>query len=141
MRRFKCCSRCVGDSRWWRSLTFPAGNKAKRLSSVNHTTKIIHHRHKMSESVVTLSDILFGFFCFIFVLFRRFEVCSFSSFEKIDLSFCFDGSTIILTADNVCQPFNSYHMQSWQGNMITIELSKKEQNIIANWCEKKKLFV
>ena len=23
----------------------PAGNKARRLSSVNHTTKIIHHHH------------------------------------------------------------------------------------------------
>ena len=38
--RFKPCSRRVGDSRWWGSLTMvPAGNKAKRLSSVNHTTK------------------------------------------------------------------------------------------------------
>ena len=24
----------------------PAGNKAKRLSSVNHTTRTIHHHHK-----------------------------------------------------------------------------------------------
>ena len=24
----------------------PAGNKAKRLSSVNHTTKTIHHHHR-----------------------------------------------------------------------------------------------
>ena len=37
---------CVGDSRWRGSLTMaPAGNKAKRLSSVNHTTKTIHHHH------------------------------------------------------------------------------------------------
>ena len=44
LRRFKCCSRRVGDWRWWGSLTmFPTGNKAKRLSSVNHTTKTIHH--------------------------------------------------------------------------------------------------
>ena len=43
LRRFKPCSRRVGDSRWWGSLTMvPAGNKAKRLSSVNHTTKTIH---------------------------------------------------------------------------------------------------
>ena len=42
--RFKPCSRCVGDSRWWGSLTMvPAGNKAERLSSVNHTTKTTHH--------------------------------------------------------------------------------------------------
>ena len=27
----------------------PAGNKAKRLSSVNHTTKIIHHHHHQIE--------------------------------------------------------------------------------------------
>ena len=44
--RFKSCSRRVGDSRWWGSLTMvPARNKAKRLSSVNHTTKTIHHHH------------------------------------------------------------------------------------------------
>ena len=47
LRRFKSCSRCVGDSRWWGSLTMaPAENKAKRLSSVNHTTKTIHHHHQ-----------------------------------------------------------------------------------------------
>ena len=39
-RRFKPCSRRVGVSRWWESLTMvPAGNKAKGVSSVNHTTK------------------------------------------------------------------------------------------------------
>ena len=42
----KPCSRCVGDSRWWRCLTvISAGNKAKRPSSVNYTTKTIHHHH------------------------------------------------------------------------------------------------
>ena len=46
LRRFKSCSRRVEDLRWWGSLTMvPAGNKAKRLSSVNHTIKTIHHRH------------------------------------------------------------------------------------------------
>ena len=46
LRRFKSRSRRVGDSRWWGSLTMvPAGNKAKRLSSVNHTTKTIHHHY------------------------------------------------------------------------------------------------
>ena len=49
LRRFKSCTRRVGDSRWWGSLTmFPAGNKGKCLSSVNHTTKTIHH-HYQSE--------------------------------------------------------------------------------------------
>ena len=39
-------ARRVRDSRWWGSLTIvPAGNKAKRLSSVNHTTETIHHHH------------------------------------------------------------------------------------------------
>ena len=39
-RKFKSCLWSVGDSRWWGSLAIvPAGNKAKRLSSVNHTTK------------------------------------------------------------------------------------------------------
>ena len=34
------------NSRWWESLTMvPAGNKDKRLSLVNHTTKTIHHHH------------------------------------------------------------------------------------------------
>ena len=43
MCRFKSCSRRVGDWRWWRSLTMvPAGNKSKRLFSVNHATKIMH---------------------------------------------------------------------------------------------------
>ena len=47
LRRIKSCSRRVGDSRWWESLTVVlTGNKAKRLSSVSHTTKIIHrHQH------------------------------------------------------------------------------------------------
>ena len=46
LHRFKSCSRHVRDSRWWGSLTMvPAGNKAKRLLSVNHTTKTIHHHH------------------------------------------------------------------------------------------------
>ena len=46
MRRFKSCSRRVGDSQWWRSLKMaPAGNKTKPLSSVNHAPKIIHHHH------------------------------------------------------------------------------------------------
>ena len=46
LRRFKSCSRRVGDSRWWWSQTMvPARNKAKSLSSVNHTTKKIHHHH------------------------------------------------------------------------------------------------
>ena len=46
LRRFKFCSRFVGDSRWWGSLTMvPAGKKAKFLSSVKHTTKTIHYHH------------------------------------------------------------------------------------------------
>ena len=46
LRRFKPYAQRVGDSRWWGSLTMvPAGNKAKRLSSFNHTTKAIHQHH------------------------------------------------------------------------------------------------
>ena len=38
------------DSRWLESLTIvPAGNKAKRLSSVNHTAKTIHHHHSFND--------------------------------------------------------------------------------------------
>ena len=50
--RFKSCSRRVGDS-WWRGslMVVLAGNKAKRFSSVNHTTKqfiIIIRDHSFS---------------------------------------------------------------------------------------------
>ena len=42
LRRFKSCSRRVGDLRWWGSLTMvPVRNKAKRLSWVNRITKTI----------------------------------------------------------------------------------------------------
>ena len=45
-RRFKPCLQCDKDSRCWGSLTMvPARNKAKRLLSVNHITKRIHHHH------------------------------------------------------------------------------------------------
>ena len=32
----------------------PAGNKAKRLSSVNHTTKTIHHHHHHSNVFISI---------------------------------------------------------------------------------------
>ena len=52
LRRFKPCSRRVGDLRWWGSLTVvPAGNKGKRLSSVNHTTKTIHHHYQQQQQL------------------------------------------------------------------------------------------
>ena len=48
--RFKSCSRRVEDLRWWGPLTvLPAGNKAKRLSSVIHTTKTIHLLHHQTQ--------------------------------------------------------------------------------------------
>ena len=50
MRRLKPCPRRVEDSRWWGFLTMvPAGNKAKHFSSVNHTTKTIHHYHHRDQ--------------------------------------------------------------------------------------------
>ena len=53
LRRFKSCSRRVGDSRCWGSLGMvPAGNKAKRLSSVNHTIKTIHHHQQHFSSLL-----------------------------------------------------------------------------------------
>ena len=49
LRRFKPCSRRVRNSLWWGSPTMvPARNKAKRLSSVNHTTKATHHHQGSS---------------------------------------------------------------------------------------------
>ena len=35
----------------------PAGNKAKRLSSVNHTTKTIHHHHH-HLSIITIYKVV-----------------------------------------------------------------------------------
>ena len=50
--RFKSCSRRVGDSRWWRSLTMvPAGNNAIRLSAVNLATKTILHYHHHQRTI------------------------------------------------------------------------------------------
>ena len=50
LRRFKPCSRRDGDSWWWGSLTMvPAGNKAKRFSSVNHTTKTIQFNSLVND--------------------------------------------------------------------------------------------
>ena len=52
LRRLKSCSRFVGDSRWWGSLTVVlAGNKAKGLSSVNHTTNNSLSWLKMLDSL------------------------------------------------------------------------------------------
>ena len=54
------CSRRVGNSRWWGSLTMvPAGNKAKRLSSVNHTTKTIHHQFIIIKFCILLVSRIF----------------------------------------------------------------------------------
>ena len=53
--RFKPCSWRVGNSRWWGSLRMvAAGNKAKRLSSDNPTTKTIHHHHHSSSQLNTM---------------------------------------------------------------------------------------
>ena len=34
----------------------PAGNKAKRLSLVNHTTKTIHYRHDIDNNANNTND-------------------------------------------------------------------------------------
>ena len=48
LRRFKSYLRRIVDSRWWGSLAMVlAGNKAKRLSPLNHTTKTINHHHHL----------------------------------------------------------------------------------------------
>ena len=83
LRRFKSCRRRVRDSRRWGSLTMvPAENKAKRLSSVNHTARTIHHHHhhhhqgslkdKILDPFNTKSDakIILNFFFFIWVFFH-----------------------------------------------------------------------
>ena len=46
LRRFKSCSWRIGYLRWWGSLTMvPDWNKAKRFSSVNHTTRTVHQEN------------------------------------------------------------------------------------------------
>ena len=63
LHRFKSCSQHVGDSQWWRSLTMvPAVNKAKRLSSVNHTIKAIHHHHHSLGNRYCIKTSYFSFF-------------------------------------------------------------------------------
>ena len=48
LHRFISCLWHIWESRWWGSLTMvPAGNKAKCLLLVNHTTKTIHHHHHL----------------------------------------------------------------------------------------------
>ena len=52
--RFKSYLWRVRDSRWWESLTVvPTRNKAKRLSSVNQTTRTIHHHQSFQFSTIT----------------------------------------------------------------------------------------
>ena len=54
--KFKFCSQCVGDFRWWQSRTMVlAGNKAKHLSSVNHSANTIHH-HQESHQIYSYSS-------------------------------------------------------------------------------------
>ena len=49
--RFKSCSQHIKDSWWWESLTMvPVENKVKHLSSVNYTTKTVHHHVELSVS-------------------------------------------------------------------------------------------
>ena len=44
LNRFKSSLRNVRDSLWWKSLTMvPAGTKAKRLSSINYSTKWVEN--------------------------------------------------------------------------------------------------
>ena len=46
LRNFESCSWHVKVLQWWKPLTLvPAGKKAYRLSSVNHSHKTIHHHH------------------------------------------------------------------------------------------------
>ena len=57
LRRFKSCLQRIRDSCWWGSLRMvPAGNNAKRLSSVNHTTKKTKQNKKRINSIL-LKDI------------------------------------------------------------------------------------
>ena len=85
----------------------PAGNKAKRLSSINHTTKTIHHHHhhhhhhhqkkKTGESVAGIfKNISTVAVHYLYIKDAFSEICqqifersiSEDIFEKIDKNFC-----------------------------------------------------
>ena len=54
--RFKPCPQCVGDKRWWGSLKM-VWHKAQWVSSVNYTTKTIHHHHQTIHRCIIIEDI------------------------------------------------------------------------------------
>ena len=56
LHKFKCYLRRAACWRFEMVTMIPAGNKAKRLSSVDHTTKTIHH-HALSRSDEKYSDV------------------------------------------------------------------------------------
>ena len=75
---FKPCSQHVRDSWWWGSLTMvPAGNKAKRVSSVNHTTKTIHQFNSILQFNDTPNKYIYD--CFL-MNFHLFCCCCFFTF-------------------------------------------------------------
>ena len=97
LRRLKSCSRHVGDSWWWGSLAMvPAGNKAMPLSSVNHTTKTIHHHHQensghklyqMHFSNISKVYLVIPKILFILVLFPGVHALESSKFDKSKIGF------------------------------------------------------
>ena len=96
LRRFSSCSRRVGDSQWWRSLTMaPAGNEAKCLSSVNHTTK-----KKNNSSSIQFNSIAGGmkynsflFWSFDLLSLLLWNICMYRCF----LSYYFNSGSVYVT--------------------------------------------
>ena len=70
LRRFKSCSRRVGNLRWWRSLAMiPAGNKAKRLN----VGQPFHENNSSSSSSIFTREYL----CFLYRFWKsgKFNAC------------------------------------------------------------------
>ena len=85
LRRFKSCSRRVADSLWWGSLTMaPAGNKAKSLSSVNYTTKIIYHHYHHFHPLTNIKTFVISHVRWLSGIFNR-TACNYQTAIRWDL--------------------------------------------------------
>ena len=95
LRRFSSCSRRVGDSQWWRSLTMaPAGNEAKCLSSVNHTTKKKKTIHRQFNSIPLRAEWNIIHFCFDLLIYY---LCFYEIFACTDVFFHIISIQVVFT--------------------------------------------
>ena len=96
LRRFKSCSRCVGDLQWWESLKVVPPKKSLMHLSVNHSAKTIHHHrhHHFHQG-------RFNFGCYWFFFFWL---------------------TVIFLKTRLCRPYSPWWSRSKQGQIWRISL-------------------